>query len=34
MVTTQHVDLPENYRALADTIGLDRPLADLIQFGR
>lgn len=34
MVTTQHVDLPTNYRSLVDTIGLDQPLGDLIQFGR
>ena len=34
MVNTQPTNLLENYRSLVDTIGLDRPLADLIQFGR
>ena len=34
MVNTQPANLLENYRSLADTIGIDRPLADLIQFGR
>ena len=34
IVNTQLADLPTNYRTLADTIGFDRPLADLIQFGR
>ena len=34
MVNTQPANLLKNYRSLANTIGLDRPLADLIQFGR
>ena len=33
MVNTQLANLLENYRSLVDTIGFDRPLADLIQFG-
>jgi hypothetical protein len=33
-VNTQPTNLSTNYRSLADTIGLDRPLDDLIQFGR
>ena len=33
MLNTQPADLPTNYQALADTIGLDRPLVNLIQFG-
>ena len=34
MVNTQPTYLLANYRTLADTIGLDRPLSNLIQFGR
>ena len=34
IVNTQLADLLENYKTLVDTIGLDRPLSDLIQFGR
>ena len=34
IVNTQPVDLPTNYKSLEDTIGLDLPLDDLIQFGR
>ena len=32
MVNTQPANLPTNYRSLAETIGFDRPLANLIQF--
>ena len=31
---TQQTGLPTNYRTLGESIGFDRPLADLIQFGR
>ena len=34
MVNTQPTNLPTYYRSVVNTIGLDRPLADLIQFGR
>jgi hypothetical protein len=34
IINTQPSNLPKNYRSLANTIGLDRPLADIIQFGR
>lgn len=34
MVNTQPTNLPKKYRSLVDTIGIDQPLADLIQFGR
>lgn len=34
MVNTQLSNLPTNNRSLVDTIGLDQPLANLIQFGR
>ena len=32
--TSQCIALPENYRYLDDIVGLDQPLAYLIQFGR
>lgn len=34
MVNTQPSNISTNYRSLADKIGFDRPLANLIQFGR
>ena len=34
MVNTQPSDIPSNYSTLVDTIGHNRPLADLNQFGR
>ena len=33
MVNTQLANILTNYRSLAETIGLDRPLTNLIQFG-
>ena len=33
-MNTQHTCLTTNYRTLADSIGFDQPLSNLIQFGR